>query len=597
MPQASASQLPLQSAQLTWRLRDWIAGFALFASTAGIVLWQNAHVAVLWDLGYVLDNAARIAAGQMPYRDFPLVHAQLTFLIHAGIIRITGRVYFHHVLYVAAVGGIGSVVTWRLALHALQRRIAAAWTVALLLAAPLVAVGIYCVFPFPSYDCDCAFWVLVALWLMQRVALNSESEMRPSRELFRAFVAGVVLCVPLFFKQNMGLPFLMAAAGAVLFLLFARLFRREDAPAIGPGAPMLLVLLSGVVAALIVAALVLHSTAGIGNYIHWTIQFAAQRRLPGFTDTLGVYLYPSLAWMLPCAVVALAILRSSFGKRRWIQITAFVLLAAPFLFTLLSLLLYDDTDERGDTLLELWPLLLLLAAALALVNLVRAWRNLDLSALLPLVVLVAINGTMMSQQLWGSTYAIWPLLVLLLAEMLASLENFSMRATASRWFVPALAALISVTLVVCGGAYTASEDRLSYAQLPDGAAVHSEFPELAGMATPGPYLPEFDELLRFTHANIPSNDGLILIPGEDPFYFATGRMARFPVLLFDKTTDPYSPDEIAALVRSHNIRWLILKRDLQINENPTPNLEATLQELMGEFTLATHLRGYDVYRR
>src|SRR5580658_4375541 len=104
MPQASASQLPLQSAQLTWRLRDWIAGFALFASTAGIVLWQNAHVAVLWDLGYVLDNAARIAAGQMPYRDFPLVHAPLTFLIHAGIIRITGRVYFHHVLYVAAVG-------------------------------------------------------------------------------------------------------------------------------------------------------------------------------------------------------------------------------------------------------------------------------------------------------------------------------------------------------------------------------------------------------------------------------------------------------------------------------------------------------------
>ena len=38
--------------------------------------------------------------------------------------------------------------------------------------------------------------------------------------------------------------------------------------------------------------------------------------------------------------------------------------------------------------------------------------------------LAAIHGTFMSQQLWGSTYAIWPLLVLLVAEMLAFLESF-----------------------------------------------------------------------------------------------------------------------------------------------------------------------------
>ena len=74
-------------------------------------------------------------------------------------------------------------------------------------------------------------------------------------------------------------------------------------------------------------------------------------------------------------------------------------------------------------------------------------------------------------------------------------------------------------------------------------------------------------------------------------------MPRFPVLLFDKATDPYSPEEIAALVRAHNIRWLIVKRDLQIKVDPTPDRAATIQALMGEFTLATRLRGYDVYRR
>jgi hypothetical protein len=161
----------------------------------------------------------------------------------------------------------------------------------------------------------------------------------------------------------------------------------------------------------------------------------------------------------------------------------------------------------------------------------------------------------------------------------------------------ALGAAISITLLVCGGFYTASEERLSYIQLPDGPAIHSAFPQLAGMATPGPYLPEFDELLRFAAANIPANDGLILIPGEDPFYFVTGRVPRFPVLLFDPTTDPYSPEQVAQLTLSRNIRWLVVKRDLQIKANTMPQREATMKLLMGEFTPVARLRGYDIYRR
>jgi hypothetical protein len=596
MSQTPPSQLALRSTRHAWRPRDWIVAFALFAATAGVVLWQNAHVAVLWDLGYVLDSAARIATGQMPYRDFPLVHAPLTFLIQAAIVRLTGRVYFHHVLYVAAIGGMGTVLAWRLTFHALQGRIAAAWTVALLLAAPLAVLGLYCIFPSPSYDCDCAFWMIVALWLLQRLAADTVLDLHPVRERLRAFVAGAALCLPLFFKQNMGLPFLAAAAGSVLVLLLASLSPKH-VPVEGPSAGALLAVLAGAVAALLVAALLLHFTAGISNYFYWTIRFAAQRRLPGFSDMLGVYLYPSLAWMLPCMAVALALLLTKFGKERWAQFAAFALLAAPFLFSLASLIISDDIDERSDTFLELWPLLLMLAAALALTNLLRSRRNLNLRTLLPFILLVAINGTMMSQQLWGSTYAIWPLLVLLLAEMLVFLDGFRARGITPRWFAVALAALICVTFLVCGGFYTASEDRLTYVQLPDVPAVHSAFPELAGMATPGPYLPEFDELLRYAQSNIPLNEGLILLPGEDPFYFATGRVPQFPVLLFDKSTDPYSPIEIAVLVRLRSIRWLIVKRDLQITEDPTPNREATVRALMPEFTLAAHLRGYDVYRR
>ena len=571
-----------------WMLRDWIAAVVLFAATADVVLWQNAHVAVLFDVGYVLNTAACIAFGQMPFRDFPLVHAPLTFLIQAAIIRLTGRVYFHHVLYAAVLGGFGTVLAWRIALASLREHLAAAWTVAILVAAPLIFLGIYCIVPNPEYDSDCAFWILVAIWLLLQID--------KAAHVGAGLAAGAALILPLFFKQNMGLPFLAAAICGVLLLLSVKWFPRRQAPIAEGKRSILLSVLAGAGVALLAALLLLHWTAGVENYVHWTIRFAAQRRLPGFGDMMGIYREPSLVWTLPCVAIALIVLYAVPGKNRWLRIAAFALLSAPFLFTLTSLVLYDDADERGDSLLALWPLLLLLAAALAIRNLVGLRRKPSLQALLPLVVLAAIHGTFMSQQVWGSTYAIWPLLLLLMASLLAYLSDIRGVATL-RWFVPALATIISVTLLVCGGFYTFSEERLSYAQLPAGPVEHSTFPELAGLSTPGPYLPEFDELLRYSQANIPFNDGLILIPGEEPFYFATGRVPRFPVLLFDRTTDPYSPEEAADLARLRNIRWLIVKRDLQLNTDSNPEPAATARALQVEFTLAAQLRGYDVYRR
>jgi hypothetical protein len=581
-----------------WALRDWFAGATLFLLTAAVVLWQNAHVAVLWDLSYTLDSATRIALGQLPYRDFPFAHAPLTFLIQAAIIRLTGRVFFHHILYAAVIGGLGTVLTWRIVLRTLQERVTHAWTIALILAAPLTVLGIYCILPFPSYDCDCAFSILVAIWLLQGLAATPEIR-STKQSIARGFASGAAICLPVFFKQNIGLPFVAVCLALVLLLLAAPLIFRHRRASVPRAA--LFAVLAGATTTLALAALLIQGTVGIGNYIHWTIQFAAQRRLPGLHDMLAVYRDPTLLWTLPCAAIALFLLRSPLAKARSAQVAALGLLAAPFLFTLCSLFLYDDADERGDSLLALWPLLLILAAAMALFNLFKLRRQLNLRALLPIILLVAINGTLMSQQLWGSTYAIWPLLILLIAEMIPFLAEPKPPGAASRFLsrnlALALAAVISVTLLICGAFYTASEERLSYAQFPDTPVEHSAFPQLDGISTPGPYLPNFDELLRYVSANILISDGLILLPGEDPFYFVTGRTPQFPVLLFDPATDPYSPAQVVEQARLHQIRWLIVKRDLQIKQDPTPQRGATLNALLPDFTLSVHLHGYDVYMR
>lgn len=575
--------------QSTWKKRDWLAAAGLFLATAAVVLWQNAHIAVLWDISYVLDSALRIAQGQMPYRDFPFVHAPLPFLIQAALIRLTGRVYWHSAVYAACVGGAGTVLTWRMILRTLHGEVAAPWLVSLLLAAPLTVLGLYCVFPFPSYDCDCVFSVLIALWFLQRLMADETTESQ--RGVSWALATGAALCLPLFFKQNVGLPFLLVALPGLIALLALRRF--IPAQEKEPEEKTLLAVLAGIFTTLLTAALLLHFTAGLENYFHWTVRFAMQRRMASLNVMAEIYHEPALLWMLPAVAAGLALIRF-FSAKLWTRWLGIALLAAPFFWTVLGLLLYDDADERGDCLLSLWPLLLLISALLALVSL---RRGLGAKTLFLVLILTAIHGTLLSQQLWGSTYALWPLLMLLVAEMLAWVGSENSWRKARAVLIPALASSIAAALLLCGAMYTASEERLSYADYPDGPILDSAFPALRGMATTGSYLAQFDELLRYAEADIPANDGVILLPGEDPFYFATGREPQFPVLLFDPATQPYSPAELGELARKRNIHWLIVKRNLQLKDNPMPQREEAMRILTGEFTLVQRLAGYDIYKR
>lgn len=589
-----------QFTQCRYSMRDLIAASALFLASAAVVLWQNAHLAILWDTSYILDTAFRISLGQTPYRDFPLAHAPLTFLVQAALIRLGGRVFFHHVLYAAVVGGLGTVLAWRIVLETLRGRLRAAWAVSLLLAAPLSVLGIYSILPFPFYDCDCVFCILVVIFLLQHMSADDAAASSPGMALLRPFVAGVALPLPLFFKQNIGLPLLLASLALILLLLLVRRSHRGPASQGGSGASELGGILAGSAATLIAAGCVLHFTVGVGNYLHWTIQFASQRRLPGFQLMLDVYTEPSLLWWLPASAVALVLLHGRFARALWARLVALGLLGAPFLWTLAGLFLSSDADDRASSLLALWPLQLVVSGALTLWNL---RGGLSLRALLPILLLVTINGTLLSQQLWGSTYAIWPLLVFLIAEMIAFLASIEptgeiqVPTDRRKLVATGLAAIIGTTLVVCGGFYMASEERLSYAQLPDGPATHSTAPALRGMAVTGPFLPDFEELLRFAANEIPVSDGLILIPGEDPFYFATGRVPQFPVLLFDNATDPFSPSQLVEEAQRRNIRWLIVKRDLQLKEDPTPQRKAALEALRQVFIPYRKLGSYDVYRR
>jgi hypothetical protein len=557
---------------------DLTAALFLFLATAAVVVWQNSRLGVIWDLSYVLDSSYRISLGDIPYSDFPFPHAPLTFLIQAAIIKLAGRVFWHTTAYCAMAGGLATVMTWRILLNVVRGKLAHAHLVAFLLSLPLTVLGIYCIFPHPFYDPDCTLAILLSVLMLQQL------DRKPAAS-WRAFLAGASLVVPLFVKQNTGLAFIASAGLALAALMTIEIFRRRPVR-------RYMCAVAGAIAGLALAFLLIHFSAGLKDYWHWTIQFAAARRTPARGEMLAIYQGKILLLWLAIFAAGASLLWFSRRSQRVLALVSALLMSAPFAWSAIYLLRDQDASERADRLIAVWPVLLIVAFIVAVATIRR--RD-GIALALPFILIAAVNGNFMSQQLWGSTYAVWPLFMILFASTIGGLALL-LKAWSS-WSSMPLAAIVVVSLLLSGAFYVRAHERLDYANLSDGELTRSTLPPLKGLSVRGDWIPNFEELVRYSEANIPRDDGLVLIPGEDLFYYTTGRRPRFPVLLFDHTTNPYSPEEIAQLCRDKNIRWVIVKQDLQLEEDPVESRDHLIELLERDFEQVESLNNYDIYRR
>ena len=558
---------------------EWLAAAILFAGAAAIVVWQNSHLAVLWDLSYILENAQRISLGDVPYRDFPFPYAPLTFLIQAALIKLFGRVFWHTIVYCAIANGVAAILAWRIIRNLLRAGTLHYRLIAILLTVPLIPLGVYSIFPHPFYDPDCTVAILLSIFCLQQIDRKQDSIAWP---LF----AGATVIIPLFVKQNTGLAFLLSVIVLVVALTVLQLWRRR-------AVRHLLLILGGAFATLGIALLLIHFSAGLKNYWQWTIRFAAQRRIPARGEMLGVYFQrPLLIWF---AVITFAGALLWFSRRRNPVLTAVaaLLFGVPFMWPVIYLLRDSDPSERAERLVNLWPVVIVISLTTACL---RIKRGEGLSLILPFALIAAIQGAFMSQQLWGSTYAIWPLFMILVAMNLSELSSLL---KPNSWKIEfAIAAVAVSSLLIAGTFYVRSHERLSYANLDDGELRRATLPQLNGLATRGDWIPGFEQLVRYTDQKIPRDEGILLLPGEDLFYYTTGRKPQFPVLMFDQTVNPYSPQEVLNLCRERNIRWVIVKQDLQDEDD---QLEAQRDKLVeaiaGDFKQVDDVPNYDVYRR
>lgn len=529
------------------RRSDAVAAALLAIATACVVVWQNSRLTILWDLSYILENASRMAAGQVPYRDFPFPYAPLTFLVQAAIIRIAGRAIWHHVAYAAVAGGVATALA-----YFVVRRFTTA-TAALLLCLPLVPLGIYSIFPHPFYDPDAC---LVVLAVMAALLYTGSAAAR--------FWIGFAAVVPLLVKQNIGLAFAIAMAGLVIV---SRDRRR--------GVHVLTGLVAGCAAALLAVATVF----GFDNYLRWTIHFAASRRLPPIRQYLLIYSEPIIWWWVAAAVGGVLLMR----RFRW---TGAAIIASPFVWTIYRIFVTDDPIEREVNLLRFWPMVIVAGCVAGCVWL---WRERTLRGIVPLACAATILGAFLSQSDWGSTYGVWPMLIVLVAAGIGLAETMP-RVEA------ALALAIAAALLAGGIPYVIGNERLTYVKL-DGDLHRSSLPPLRGLRMAGEWLPEFEELVAWSDAHIAKDDAILSLPGEDLFYFTTGRTPRFPVLMFDRTINPFDAATLVRIAGERHVRWVIVKKRLQLNGTPMENLDETLRMLGPRLRVAAQLRNYTIYER
>jgi hypothetical protein len=306
-------------------------------------------------------------------------------------------------------------------------------------------------------------------------------------------------------------------------------------------------------------------------------------------------------------VVGLVLIWLSRTNRQilWLSV---VFILVPFVWPVIYLVLDNDASERAERLVNLWPLVLILSLV-AILPVIRRRSVADL--LVPLIVIATVHGAFFSQQLWGSTYALWPLFMILIAFIISALSwggsSTAMEGSGDiSQAVPngqltmsafALTSVISICLLIAGAFYVRSHERLDYADLDDGDLAYSANPALKGMTTRGSWLTDFDELVAYTDKEIPREDGILFLPGEDLFYYTTGRRPQFPVLMFDHTVNPYSPQEIVDIARERNINWLIVKNDLQLEEDPIERKDELMNLLMQQFESVDSLNNYEIYKR
>jgi hypothetical protein len=340
--------------------------------------------------------------------------------------------------------------------------------------------------------------------------------------------------------------------------------------------------LIGLGVALAAELLALQLVIGIDHYLAWAWTFAMAGRGLAL-DRISAFADPAVIWP---GVLILALTLAA--RALSLQFRAPVFIGV----LLVALLARASSPEGLLNVVGLLTPLLIAASVLALVAAARDGARFE--TLLPLVLAGTAAGALMSQGLKYSTFGIFPVLVLAVASLVRDLARFIERPPR---IAPMTGLVLALLLTMSGTAYTLINVRLLFVDVnAPGPVVRSEFPTLAGLSAPGPYIGDLDAVLFWMQDNVPADDPFVFLPGEDPVFFALGRRPRMPSVYVYDVANAYSPAETARFADNVGLRWVFVKDRLQLVDEP-PLEQSMVAALTDHATLVTRIGPYRVYRR
>jgi hypothetical protein len=156
---------------------------------------------------------------------------------------------------------------------------------------------------------------------------------------------------------------------------------------------------------------------------------------------------------------------------------------------------------------------------------------------------------------------------------------------------------LAVALLVLGMLYTLSNVRLGFVDVnAPGPVEHSTYPSLVGLSARGPYLADLDEILVWIERHVGRDETLVMLPGEEPVFYALGRRPLLPSVYFYDVATPYTPDELARFADERGLQWVFVKDRLQLTDEPPLN-QRIVAALTARATLVERVGAYRVYRR
>jgi hypothetical protein len=570
----------------------WLAVCVLAVGAGAVHQWQTGRIGVLGDYAYIVDTAWRIAQGEVMYRDFGLPHSPLTFHVQATLIKVFGFSYGVTAWYCTVVN-----VGYVLLTYGLVRVLVPGWS-GVALCVPLVWLAPHCIYPHPFYDPDVCLLVLLSLNLLQWVATRRVGAVV-------AFLGGVTAVLPALAKQNVGYPYVVLVVVAVVWWGWLRgRWVGAGAGSRGEGkgeskaegtAELDVVGLrwfgAGVVAGVVGAAVWLGLTCGLGNYWRWVFA-SASRRLVGLVLIPEIYgNYES--WALGGLMVLGWWLwqRKGEGARpSWVATASATLLLGPFVVMSTITWLCGGLFVVGynHPLLSLWVPVMILTLVIGLWQLPAVLSaSQPVRVMLPWIAAILTFFSFLSQGHTKSSYGVWALFVLMVASVV--------RVRNDPWQL-LICWIFAITLTLTAIPYVYRNIRLRYIDRRGKTLQTVTSGSFRGFTVHVPHLSNFFELLDFVTKYIPESEPVVCVPQEDPFYVMTGRRNPLPMVIFDRTAMPFSPEEIVEEAERRRVKWVIVKRVLQIRHLAW-EVEGIPEAFSEKYTTVARLSGYDILYR